>query len=57
MLDRSGPRKEQATAKPQVQWKPVDAPIENAPDTYEAMEKAGKRDSIFGRWLRSIDDR
>lgn len=57
MLDRSEPRKEQATAKPQVQWKSVEAPVQNAPDTYEALEKASKRDSIFGRWLHSIDDK
>lgn len=57
MLDRSDIRKGEATAKPELKWKPVEAPVEDAPDTYEALEKAGKRDSILGRWLHSIDDK
>jgi len=57
MLDRSDSRKEPATAKPAVQWKPVEPGVEDAPDTYEALEKAGKRDSILGRWLHTIDDK
>ncbi|MBM3289879.1 MAG: polymer-forming cytoskeletal protein [Candidatus Hydrogenedentes bacterium] len=57
MLDRSDARREPATAKPQVQWKPVEPPVEDAPDTYEALEKAGKRDSIFGRLFHTIDDK
>lgn len=58
MLDRSEPRKDlAAAAKPQVQWKPVEPPVQDAPDTYEALEKAGKKDSILGRWLHTIDDK
>ncbi|MCC6797967.1 MAG: polymer-forming cytoskeletal protein [Candidatus Hydrogenedentes bacterium] len=58
MLDRSEPRKDLgAAAKPQVQWKPVEPPVQDAPDTYEALEKAGKKDSILGRWLHTIDDK
>jgi len=46
-----------AAAKPQVQWKPVEPQVQDAPDTYEALEKAGKKDSILGRWLHTIDDK
>lgn len=57
MLDRSDSSKEPVTAKPQVQWKPVEPAVDDAPDTYEALEKAGKRDSFLGRWLHSMDDK
>jgi cytoskeletal protein CcmA (bactofilin family) len=55
MLDRSEPRKDPATAKPQVQWKPVEQPAP-ADDTYEALEKAGKREGMLGRLNQSFQD-
>lgn len=56
MLDRSNSRKDPATAKPQVQWKPVEPQPDDAPDTYEALEKAGRREGLFGRFRNSFDD-
>ena len=60
MLDRSGPRKDAGAQKepqqPTVQWKPNQPQVEDAPDTYEALERAGKRDSIFSRLIQSTQE-